>query len=111
MVDACTWAASEAHCEVDVSVEQLFRAYRLARKAPGVEVATAALEACGHPVSYLATGGGSDANAFMADGLECVNLANGTAANHTPDESVPAANIVEMLAVAEAIVSEAAARC
>jgi tripeptide aminopeptidase len=111
MVDTCTWAASDAHCEVDVSVEELFRAYRLTRRAPGVEVATAALESRGHAVSYVATGGGSDANAFIANGLECVNLANGTAANHTPEESVPAQNIVEMLAVAEAIVSEAAARC
>jgi tripeptide aminopeptidase len=111
MVDACTWSASDAHCEVDVSVEELFRAYRLTRRAPSVEVATAALEQRGHVVNYVATGGGSDANAFIANGLECVNLANGTTANHTPEESVPAESITEMLAVAEAILLEAAARC
>ena len=36
-------------------------------------------------------------------------LANGTAANHTPQESVPAANLDRMLEVCEAIVEEAAA--
>lgn len=111
MVDACTWAAGESHCEVDVSVEELFRAYRLSRRSAAVEVAAAALGRCGREVSYVSTGGGSDANAFIANGLECVNLANGTAANHTPEESVPAANIVAMLDVAEAILSEAATRC
>ena len=38
-------------------------------------------------------------------------LANGTEANHTPEESVAAERIVQMLAVCEAIVEEAAARC
>jgi hypothetical protein len=36
-----------------------------------------------------------------------VLLANGTEANHTPQESVPAANLDAMLAVCEAIVAEA----
>lgn len=111
MADACTWAAGEAECDVDLTVEELFRGYRVTASAPAVEVAGAALRRCGHRVAHVATGGGSDANAFMAAGFECVNLANGTAANHTPDESVPARSIVEMLAVAEAILAEAAARC
>ena len=59
----------------------------------------------------MATGGGSDANALNAAGFECVLLANGTEANHTPEESVAAERIVQMLAVCEAIVEEAAARC
>jgi tripeptide aminopeptidase len=59
----------------------------------------------------VATGGGSDANAFCAAGFECVLLANGTEANHTHQESVAAARIVQMLAVSEAIVAEAATRC
>jgi hypothetical protein len=40
-----------------------------------------------------------------------VLLANGTEANHTPEERVAAERIVQMLAVCEAIVAEAAARC
>ena len=63
-----------------------------------VIVARAALERCGVEPHEVATGGGSDANAFSAAGFECVLLANGTEANHTPEESVAADRIVQMLA-------------
>ncbi len=52
----------------------------------------------------VATGGGSDANALVARGFECVLLANGTEANHTQQESVAAVRLTEMLAVCETIV-------
>ena len=39
---------------------------------------------------YVATGGGSDANALIAAGLPVLNVANGTERNHQPDESVTA---------------------
>ena len=52
----------------------------------------------------VSTGGGSDANALVARGYECVLLANGTEANHTPQESVATSRLAEMLAVCEAIV-------
>ena len=103
IVDACSWAASEGACDLDVEVLEMFRGYRLAPGAPAVRVATAALERCGHSPRQVATGGGSDANALIAQGFECALLANGTAANHTPDESVAADRIVAMLAVCEAI--------
>jgi tripeptide aminopeptidase len=54
-----------------------------------------------------ATGGGSDANALIAAGFDCVLLANGTEANHTPQESVSARNLDAMLEVCEEIVAEA----
>jgi tripeptide aminopeptidase len=109
MVDACTWAASEHECDVDVEVTEFFRGYRLPSSATPVRIARRALERCGHEPREVATGGGSDANALSAAGYECVLLANGTEANHTPDESVAAARIVEMLAVCEAIADVAAA--
>jgi tripeptide aminopeptidase len=111
MVDACTLAASEHDCDVDVQVTEMFRGYRLASSAPAVGAAKAALERCGVEPREVATGGGSDANAFCAAGFDCVLLANGTEANHTPDESVAADRIVQMLAVCEATIEEAAARC
>jgi len=67
-----------------------------------------ALERTGHQVSRVATGGGSDANAFLAAGYDAVLLANGTADNHTPQESVPAANLTAMVEVCEAILEGAA---
>ena len=102
MVDACTWAASEHQCDVDVEVREMFRGYRLALGAESVRVARAALERCGVEPREVATGGGSDANALTVAGLECVLLANGTEANHTPDELVSEQAIVEMLRVCEA---------
>ena len=64
MVDAATEAAAYAECDVETEVERLFRGYRLPRTAPAVEVAAAALRARGLEPSYIATGGGSDANVF-----------------------------------------------
>ena len=107
LVDACTWAASEGGCDVDVEVIEMFRGYRLSSGSPAVALARTALERCRHEPREVATGGGSDANALIANGFECVLLANGTEANHTPAESVPAARIGEMLAVCEAILAAA----
>jgi tripeptide aminopeptidase len=110
MVDALTWAASEGDCDVDVDVIEMFRGYRLSWSAESVRVARAGLERCGVEPRQVATGGGSDANALLDQGFECVLLANGTEANHTPQESVAAERIVKMLEVCEAIAREAAAR-
>jgi len=108
MVDACTWAASEHECDVDVEVTEMFRGYRLASSATPVAIARAALERRGVAPTEVATGGGSDANAFNARGFESVLLANGTEANHTPTERVAAERIVQMLEVCQAIVAVSA---
>jgi tripeptide aminopeptidase len=108
MVDACTWAASEFECDVDVAVTEMFRAYRVPSGSSPVKVAREALGRCGVEPREVATGGGSDANALKVAGYDCVLLANGTEANHTPHESVAAERIVQMLAVCEAIVDVSA---
>ncbi len=111
MVDACTWAAGEHRCDLEVEVREMFRGYRLRPSAEPVQVALEGLRRTGHEPVEATTGGGSDANALCAAGFDAVLLANGTEANHTPDESVAAERIVEMLAVCEAITAEAASRC
>jgi tripeptide aminopeptidase len=103
MVDACSWAASEHRCDVDLEITEMFRAYRLSPSARPVRMARAALERCGIEPRDVVTGGGSDANALILRGFDCVLLANGTEANHTPQESVAARRLVEMLQVCEAI--------
>jgi tripeptide aminopeptidase len=108
MVDACTWAAGEHGCDVDAQVSEMFRGYRLDQSAVSVELASEALRRVGREPSLVATGGGSDANALIASGFECVLLANGTEANHTPEELVSAAAMIEMLAVCEALIEGAA---
>jgi tripeptide aminopeptidase len=108
IVDACTWAATEVGCDVDVDVIEMFRGYRLPSSARPVRLAWDALTRCGIEPRQTATGGGSDANALLAQGFEAVLLANGTEANHTPSESVASARITEMLAVCQAIAELAA---
>jgi tripeptide aminopeptidase len=108
MVDAAAEAASDADCDVETSVERMFRGYRLARTARPVEVAAAGLRATGVEPVYIATGGGSDANAFIAAGLTVVNVANGTERNHEPDESVTVEALEKMLDVTLAIVAASA---
>ena len=109
MVDACAQAASEGECDIETSVEQLFRAYRLARTSAPVRAAAGALEAVGIEPSYVTTGGGSDAHALIAAGLPVLNVANGTERNHQPDESVTVEALVRMLDVTLHIVHESAA--
>jgi tripeptide aminopeptidase len=103
MLGACTWAAGEHGCDVDVDVTEVFRGYRLRSSAPPVRLASAALGRCRIEAREVATGGGSDANALIERGFDAVLLANGTEANHTPQESVAASRLDEMLAVCEAI--------
>jgi len=109
IIDACTWAATERGCDVDIDVTELFRHYRIAPGAESLRVAREALEACGHAPREVATGGGSDANALQLQGYEALLLANGTEANHTPSESVAAARLVEMVAICDALAAGVAA--
>jgi tripeptide aminopeptidase len=108
MVDACTWAAERHSCDVDFEVFEMFRAYRVPSSAASVRLARQGLERTGHEPREVSTGGGSDANALILRGFDAVLLANGTEANHTPEERVAAARLGEMLAVCEAIVAAAA---
>ncbi|HEY4429255.1 MAG TPA: M20/M25/M40 family metallo-hydrolase [Solirubrobacteraceae bacterium] len=101
--------APDCDCDVDVSVQRTFAGYRLPGGSPALAAAEAALRACGHEPRRISTGGGSDANALVAAGLETVNLANGTERNHEPGERVSVAALEQMLDVALALLDEAAA--
>lgn len=109
MVDTFTDAAGEYECDVDVVVAELCRGYRLQRTAPPVAAAARALEGLGIEPSYIATGGGSDANVFIAEGLTVLNVANGTERNHEPDERVTVEALHTMLDVTLGLVAESAA--
>jgi tripeptide aminopeptidase len=110
MVDHLQDAANAAQCDLDVRVEKKFQGYRTRPGAPAVRAAEAALRACNYEPRRIVTGGGSDANAFEASGLSCVNLANGTERNHEPGERVSVAALEGMLDVALALL-DAAAEC
>jgi tripeptide aminopeptidase len=104
MVEACTWAAGEGNCDLDFEVTEKFRGYRIDPDSAALRVGSEALRRRGHEPSRIVSGGGSDANALLANGYEALLLANGTEANHTADESVTASAMVEMLAVCEAAI-------
>jgi tripeptide aminopeptidase len=99
----------ECECDVDVSVQRTFSGYQHPPSRPAVRVAERALAACGHEPVRVASGGASDANVFVARGIEVVNLANGTERNHEPGERVSALALEQMLDVALALLDEAAA--
>jgi tripeptide aminopeptidase len=108
MIDALTWAASSTETDVDTTVEEQFRAYRIPDSEECVSIAAAALRDCGIEPVYTSTGGGSDANAFEAKGFRCLNIANGTEANHTPNERVTVGALETMLDVTLRLLERAA---
>jgi tripeptide aminopeptidase len=109
LIDAVHDGAAFAECDVDVVCEKLFEGYRQKGTAPAIVAAEAALRECGYEPVRIVTGGGSDANALAAQGVECVNLANGTERNHEPTERVSVAALEGMLDVCLALLDEAAA--
>jgi tripeptide aminopeptidase len=107
MVDHFQDAANAAECDLDVTVERMFKGYRTRPRAAQVELAERALRACGYEPKHIVTGGASDANSLEAAGFPCTNLADGSERNHQPDERVSVAALEGMLDVAIALVEEA----
>jgi tripeptide aminopeptidase len=98
----------ECECDVDISVQRTFSGYKLPPASRPVRVAEGALRACGYQPVHISSGGGSDANALIAQGFATVNVANGTERAHEPGERVSAQALEEMLDVALALLDEAA---
>jgi tripeptide aminopeptidase len=107
MLDAFTFAAGVAECEVETRLEETYRGYRFRRHDPPVRLAAAALERTGVEPRYVLTGGGADANVFNARGLKCVNLSNGMVDIHTPDERIAVDDLERMVDVTLALVDAA----
>jgi tripeptide aminopeptidase len=108
MVDTITWAASATETDVDTTIEEHFRAYRIPESDPTVLIASAALRDCGVEPVPASTGGGSDASAFAAKGLRCLNLAVGVEHNHTPQERVTEAALRKVLDITLRLAERAA---
>jgi tripeptide aminopeptidase len=98
----------ECECDVDIGVQRTFSGYHLPATRPAVRAAEAALRACGHEPVAIASGGASDANALIAQGLEVVNVANGTERNHEPGGRVSVAALEDILEVALALLDAVA---
>jgi len=108
MIDHLQDGADAGECDLDVNLERMFQGYRHPANALPVQIAERALGACGHAPRRIASGGASDVNSFMLDGLPAVCLADGVQANHTSEERVSAQALEDMLDVALTIVEESA---
>jgi tripeptide aminopeptidase len=109
ILDACSFAASLTGCEVETEVGRGFRGYRFRRDDGPVRLACAALERTDREPSFALSGGGADANIFNMRGLACVNLANGMADIHSPQEHIAVADLEGMVDVTLALVEAARA--
>jgi tripeptide aminopeptidase len=107
MLDAFTFAAGVAECEVETSVRKSYRGYRFRRDDLAVRLAVDALERSGQTPSFGLSGGAADANVFNERGLSCVNLANGMTDIHTSDEHIAVADLESMVEVTLALVDAA----
>jgi tripeptide aminopeptidase len=107
MLDACSFAASLTGCEMEAQVDRGFHGYRFAKGDEPVQLADAALRRTGYEPTYALSGGGADANVFNMRGLACLNLANGMAEIHTPQEHIAVADLDAMVDVSLALLEEA----
>lgn len=108
MVDHLGDAANAAECDLDLTVEQVFKGYRTRPTAAQVVLAERALRASGYEPRHISTGGASDANSLEAQGFSCTNLADGTERNHQPDERISVEALDGMFEVAIGLFEEAA---
>jgi tripeptide aminopeptidase len=108
MTETMAFAATLEECELDATVNRSYRAYRFKPADAVVRLAVTALERTGHTPRFALSGGGADANVFNERGLACVNLANGMAEIHTPDEHIATADLDAMVEVTLALVDAAA---
>ena len=107
MTETMAFAATLEECEVETTIDRSYRSYRFRQSDPAVRLAAAALERTGHTPTYALSGGGADANVFNERGLACVNLANGMAEIHTPDEHIAVSDLDAMVDVTLALLDEA----
>jgi tripeptide aminopeptidase len=107
LIDHLQDAANAAECDLDLTVERMFKGYRTRPRAAHVLLAERALDACGYEPKHIVTGGASDANSLEDHGFPCINLADGTERNHEPTERVSFDALEGMFEVAGALLAEA----
>jgi tripeptide aminopeptidase len=107
MLETAAFAAGVADCSVETEIREGARGYRFRQGDLPIRLAATALQRSGYQPRYGLTGGGADANVFNERGLACVNLANGMAEIHTPDEHIAVADLEAMVDVTLSLVDAA----
>jgi tripeptide aminopeptidase len=109
MLESISFAAETGDCRADVDARKSYSGYRFKRDDEVVRVAADGLARAGREVTFGLSGGAADANVFNERGLQCLNLANGMADIHTPDERIAVADLEAMVDVTLALVDAALA--
>jgi tripeptide aminopeptidase len=107
LLETITFAAAFEQCEAETTIDESYMGYRFQRGDLPVQLACAALEREGFQPRLALGGGGADANVFNERGRPCVNIANGMAAIHSPDEHIAVADLERMVDVTLALVDVA----
>ncbi len=107
MLEAFTFAATLAGCAVEAEVRETYRGYRFRPDEPAVRLALEGIGRAGIEPRTGLTGGAADANIFNERGLACVNLSNGMAQIHTPDEHIAVEDLERMVDVTLGLVEAA----
>lgn len=107
MLDAIAFAASISDCTVEVDVQHGYSGYVFREDDLAIRLAVDGLRRAGYEPRTNFSGGAADANVFNERGLPCVNLANGMADIHTPDERIAVADLHGMVEVTLGLVAAA----
>jgi tripeptide aminopeptidase len=107
MLEAFAYAAAVSDCAVETQVSDQYAGYRFRRDEPAVRIAQEGLRRAGFEPRETLSGGAADANVFNEAGLPCVNLANGMAEIHTPDEHIAVDDLEAMVEVTLGLVEAA----
>jgi tripeptide aminopeptidase len=107
ILDSFAFAAAAVECELETTVDDDYEGYRFNRDEPVFALAWQALERAGFEPQPVEVGGGSDANVFNARGVPCVNIANGMAEVHTPDEHIAVSDLDAIVRVSLELIDAA----
>lgn len=91
IVGAFEDAAQRHGARLVAEVSRTYNTYRLAESEPIVQAVAGAAHSLGHEVKLRASGGGTDANVFVAAGIPCVVISTGMEAVHTTEERIAVA--------------------
>ena len=83
----CLLDAAENHgAKLEYNVDVNYQAFKVDEDNELVIQVEKACKKLGHEVEKVAVGGGSDANVFNKNGIDAINIGNGTELVHTTDE-------------------------
>jgi len=94
IVDDLEAAAAQARAQADVKITRSYTAFRLRKSGSLVKRVADAAETVGLEPSFVAAGGGSDANIFNAHGIQTLIVSTGVMNVHTTEEHIALADMV-----------------